>query len=318
MDLSTLTEASFYSKNTKSKLLKTNGAINLPKSNEASHLLKRELIASVTQKELAAVILVEKTRPKALRAFDQIPMKNLDLLLQAKFISSYLVGKNVVFVGDYDRASLLLGLLSVLGLPGPERMLVVDFDERVLNSHIRFARNHGFSDRLEVQLYNVFDNVPDSLIGKFDWFYTNPPYGSRNAGESVRLFITRGSEFTRPDSGNGCVIIPHDTTRLWTCGAMVATQRFLCSHNWTIKDKIDNFHQYHLDDDKELYSSSLLINHTAFNDAEESKMLFAGRQVGFEEIPYFYGLSVTPPYPRYIRANGKANYNWELLEGIAS
>lgn len=268
-----------------------------------------------TATERRAVTLIERSRPIALRTYDQIPMRADDLLYQAKFIAPYVANKSVAFVGDYDSASALLGLLSTLGDAGPAHMLVLDFDERILAALQGVAHRHGFADRLEARLFNVFDPVPPDLAGRYDWFYTNPPYGSRNNGASGRLFIARGCEITHGDA-SGCIILPDDPARPWSRQAMLATQRFLITHDWVVREKFDAMHRYHLDDDRDLSSSLLLIDHVAAAARDGSDIPYAGRRVAATEVPYFYGRAVAPPYPRYIDREGNGVFVDDCKEAV--
>jgi hypothetical protein len=95
---------------------------------------------------------------------------------------------------------------------------------------------------------------------------------------------------------------------------MISTQRFMNWHGWTIREKLDQMHQYHLDDDKELASSMIVADYSAYGDASPMPMQYAGRRVDFPQIPYFYGRDVSPPYPRYIRGDGTFDYDWTLCE----
>ncbi len=255
--------------------------------------------------ERAAVAVVEQARPPALRVYDQIPMQGEDLIRQVRLVAPLLADRAVAFVGDYDSASALMGLLGARsGVPCPSHMLVLDFDERVLTTLEMLARRYGFADRLEVRRYNVFDPVPWDLVGRYDWFYTNPPYGASNSGESARLFIARGCELVQLN-GHGCIILPDDADRPWTRRAMIATQQFLTAHNWLMGAKLDEMHRYHLDDDPNLASSLLLVEHVDDADYLHRTMPYCGRQVRMSEIPHFYGRSVAPPYPAYIAADSR-------------
>jgi predicted methyltransferase len=245
--------------------------------------------------------------------FDQIPMLPADHVRQIKIMAPYLAGKDVAFMGDSDGASLLLGLLGAHLGKLPRHMLLVDFDERLLVAARAFAQQHGFSHLLTTRLYNAFDPIPLDLRGQFDWFYTNPPYGSHNEGASVRLFVTRGSELTRA-GGHGCIILPHDGERDWTRSAMRETQRFLVQHDWVVIEKLRGVHRYRLDDDRQLTSSLVLVDHTPGDQA--TPMPYAGRRVAFAEIPLFYGRTVNPPYPRYIRADGTLDCGWSSSRGV--
>lgn len=257
-----------------------------------SPLVEREQVSMMIGGR-RAITLIEQARPLALRAYDQIPMKADDLLFQARFIAPYLAHQHVAFVGDYDSTSALLGLLGTRGTPLPATMLVLDFDERVLASVQALALRYGFADRLTVRRYNVFDPLPQDLLGQYDWFYTNPPYGSCNNGESARLFITRGCELTH-GGGRGCIILPDDPRRRWAQQAMLATQQFLTEHYWLVREKFDEMHHYHLDDDRDLASSLLIAEHVPDAYGAHRRLPYAGRHVATTEIPQFYGRSVLP------------------------
>lgn len=272
--------------------------------------LVRRLNASVQLQERDAVNaldrsladIVARARPIPLRAFDQIPMRADDLARQGRMVAPLLAHQRVAFIGDLDGAASLLGLVAATGGPVPARLLLLDFDTRVLQSALLLAEHYGFAHILETRLYNCFDSLPLDLIGKSDWFYINPPYGSRNSGGSGRLFLTRGCEIVRPQGGSGCVILPDDVSRPWTRRGMIATEQFLHTHGWTIREKVDQLHRYHLDDDPELSSSLIIVDRSSETSA--ASMPFAGRSVGTNEIPNFYGRSTLPPFPRFINQDG--------------
>lgn len=249
-----------------------------------------------------AAQLVAKTRATPLRIYDQIPMRTEDLARQAILMAPLLAGNRVAFVGDMDGTASVLGLLAVAGWPAPAQMLVLDFDDRVLNSAVALAEQHGFSHLLTVDRYNCFDPISAELLGKFDWFYTNPPYGSHNEGESARLFLTRGCELVQQNGGSGCLILPDDSRRQWTRRAMDKTEHFLRTHGWEIRAQFDQLHQYHLDDDPDLASSLILVDRTVSGGIPT--MPFANRRVEMHEILNFYGRNIFPPYPTFIREDG--------------
>lgn len=228
-------------------------------------------------------------------------MRTSDLARQAKLVAPLLENQKVAFVGDMDGTAALLGLLAVDGGPAPESVLVLDFDDRVLAAAESLARKHGLVNTLTTRLYNVFDPVPDDLRGVYDWFYTNPPYGSQNQGASARLFLTRGCELVGK-KGSGCTILPDDPIRPWARTAMFVTQQFLLASGWMIREKVDQLHRYHLDDDPELSSSLIIVDRTM--QETDVPMPYAGRSVEMNEIPNFYGRATLPPYSRSIGQDG--------------
>jgi predicted methyltransferase len=259
--------------------------------------------------QLEAIRMISRSRPSPLRDYDQICMVDEDLLLQVKLLAPYLDGRIVGFIGDNDCTCLAFGILGQLGLlPSPRRMIVLDFDKRILANIRRFASQHGFADKIETHAYNVFDRLPQPLAGSCDWFYVNPPYGSCNEGASVRLFVARGWEASTVSDAKGCIIAPDNGERPWTRTATLQTQRFLSDGGWVVKEKYGDLHSYHLDDDPELRSSTLIVEDVASSSC--SKHDWFGRTVGFTEVPQFYGGSVAEPYAHYVREDGSRDYSW--------
>src|SRR5438552_3653060 len=145
---------------------------------------------------LNAISDVVNNRPRPLREFDQIFMKTADMLLQAEHVSRRFHDKRVVFIGDGDAIGLSLIHLhnNTLLEYAPKSIHVLDFDERVILSVERFAREFGISDRISAELYNVADPLPKAHWQSFAGFYTNPPFGQNNGGRSVEAFLKRAFE----------------------------------------------------------------------------------------------------------------------------
>lgn len=268
-------------------------------------LIKNAVYQKILNEELEVLSLWEDRRPESLRDFDQIPMQGTDLLCQVKLIGPLLAGKRVVFVGDHDGTSMLLGLLSTHGsFESPAQITLLDFDDRLLEVARTIADEHNFSDRFTARLYNVFDPVPKEIVAGFDAFYTNPPYGASNVGASVRLFIARGSELVNRQRASGYALLPVDEERRWTRAAMLATQKFLSDYGWSIAAQFPQLHRYRLDDDATLMSSLLCLEREAAI-MPAPPMPYEGRYVSQTEIPYFYGKGVLPPFPKYIAVDGR-------------
>src|SRR4051812_28094865 len=137
---------------------------------------------------LNAVSDVVQNRPRPLREFDQIYMKTGDMVLQSEFIARWADGRRLAFIGDGDAISVCVAYLKARGILsyGPSKIVVYDFDERIVNAVKRFADLEQI-ETLEAELYNVLDAFPGPT--NFDCFYTNPPWGASNEGESVNVFV---------------------------------------------------------------------------------------------------------------------------------
>jgi len=70
---------------------------------------------------------------------------------------------------------------------------------------------------------------------KFDFFYTNPPWGASNNGESVKLFVQRGMEAV-DFAGEGMVVIADDEELEWPKRVLAAVQRFAVESGFFVQN----------------------------------------------------------------------------------
>lgn len=203
---------------------------------------------------------VVQNRPIPLREFDQIYMKVGDLIIQSEFIARKFNNLDILFVGDGDSISLSIMHLKMQGVfgYGPKRIKVLDFDERIINSINKFARDNNLIEYISADLYNVIDPLPDLIRGNKEAFYTNPPWGASNDGESVSVFVERGIESLRY-GGLGAIVIADDDELAWTQAVLQNTQLKVINSGFLISEMIPGLHSYHLDDAPDLRSCTILI-----------------------------------------------------------
>ncbi len=233
---------------------------------------------------LNALSDVVTNRPLPLREFDQIYMKMGDMVVHAEFIARRCKGQ-LVFVGDGDAIGLSLMHLvheKVLDY-GPDKVTLLDFDERMVNSVLRFAEDAGFAERVHALLYNVIDPVPEGLRGTFDGFHINPPWGQHNDGESVVVFLERAVSLTRV-GGVGVVVIADDSRLPWTNRVLARTQQEALRLGLVLEQMIPTMHSYHLDDAPELKSCAMV-----FRKVSESQL--GNEPLSDERLEHFYGRS---------------------------
>ncbi len=263
-----------------------------------------------------AISDVIQNRPRPLREFDQIYMKAGDMVLQSEFMANWADGKSLVFIGDGDSISVCVAYLQAREIVdyGPSRIHVYDFDERVVGAIIRFADKERL-ENLTAELYNCVDALPQKP--PFDCFYTNPPWGASNAGESVNLFAQRGIEATH-FSGEGVIVIADDDELEWPKVVLHNVQCFLADRGFFVSRMMPKIHAYHLDDNPELRSCNLIVSALPGNGRTfQSQPVSGGARLGS-----FYGLDQRPRV-RYVRERkrldyGKAHedeYEFELLAG---
>lgn len=208
---------------------------------------------------LEAICDISSHRPPAIRKYDQIYMKDSDLLVQTLIMSPILAGKTILFVGDGDSMSLSLLYLARLGfIPSPKHCVILDFDKRIVNFLNQFAADHDFADRLTACTYNVIDPLPETFVSKFDYFYTNPPYGASNGGASIIAFLARCLEGCKALCG-GCIIIPVNNHYEWSLSVLDNVRSFLLECGAEVSCILPDMHSYHLDDNPDLRSSTIMV-----------------------------------------------------------
>lgn len=269
---------------------------------------------------LNAISDIVNNRPLPLREFDQIYMKAGDMVVHAEFMARKYDGQKLVFVGDGDAVGLSLAHLMTQGVltHGPTRITVLDFDERMINSIARFADDFDCADRIEARLYNVIDSLPDSLLGAFDAFHINPPWGQHNSGESVVVFLERAIQLIRV-GGAGTVVIADDANLAWTNDVLHRAQGAALDSGLIVEQMIPSLHSYHLDDAPELRSCAMLLRKIRPDNLPNTRLVGA-------RLDNFYGRTQTMRV-QYVReiptvsSRGRADdrtYRYEPLEEYRS
>jgi predicted methyltransferase len=262
-----------------------------------------------------AVSDVVQNRPRALREFDQIYMKTGDMVLQSEFVARWADDEKLAFIGDGDAIGICVALMQSRGIVdyGPTEIRVFDFDERICGAVKRFAEKEGLTN-LSAGLYNCLDPFPGPT--DFGCFYTNPPWGASNEGESVKVFAQRGLEATGY-AGRGMIVIADDPELAWPRQVMAKVQAFVLESGCAVEQLLPRLHLYHLDDDPDLRSCNLMIAALADNPSRGDSAAITDP----DRLNNFYGRARSPR-ARYVREKarldyGKAHdseYELELLE----
>lgn len=237
--------------------------------------------------------------------------------MQSELVARWADGKRLAFIGDGDAISVSVAYLKQRGIIdyGPSRITVFDFDERICGAISRFADKERL-DQLHSQLYNCLDPFPSCAA--YDCFYTNPPWGASNGGQSVIAFAQRGMEAIGY-SGEGMIVIADDDELDWPKQVLGATQDFAVKSGFYVHRMMPQLHQYHLDDAPDLRSCNLMIRTIPGNTVSLNSEAITDPQ----RLENFYGRSQAPRV-RYVRERkrldyGKANddeYSLELLEKL--
>jgi len=263
------------------------------------------------RKCLNAISDVITNRPMPLREFDQIYMKAADMLLQVDHVSKKVSNRSCVFVGDGDAIGLCLVHLHSLQLidDGPSEVLVLDFDERIVNGINTFASNFGISKNIRAELYNVSDPVPEKYWETFNGFYTNPPFGASNKGKSIEVFLRRANELICPGA-IGCLVLADHPQYQWTQEVLAVTQSFLINNHFIISEMVPEFHHYHLDDAPDLTSCSIIVKKSFTPNSPYTSL-----PLSVEELQDFYGEQI-PLRVQYVKDKTGGKYpskDYELI-----
>lgn len=253
------------------------------------------------RKAINAVSDVVQNRPRPLRVFDQIHMKTGDMVLQSEVIADWADGKRLAFIGDGDAISVCVAYLKardVLNF-GPTHITVFDFDERTVDAVMNFADRERITS-LDARLYNVLDAMEPGE--PYDCFYTNPPWGASNNGESVNAFVQRGMEATG-HIGEGVVVIADDDDLDWPKRVLASVQGFAAREGFYVSRMQRKLHEYHLDDAPELRSCNLYLAALPGNASRGPSTAITDPR----RLEHFYGLSQEPKV-RYVRARRRLDY----------
>ncbi len=228
-------------------------------------------------------------------------MKTGDMVVQSELVADWADKKRLAFIGDGDAISVCVAYLmarKVLSF-GPSRVTVFDFDERTVNAVKRFADKERL-EHLDAELYNCLDAFPNR--SKYDLFYTNPPWGASNNGESVNVFVERGIEAVGYE-GEGMIVIADDDELDWPKQVLASVQGFSLDRGFYVSRMQRKLHEYHLDDAPELRSCNLFVSSLPGN-AKAQKPSTATSE---ERLANFYG-KLQPPKVKFVRERKKPDY----------
>jgi predicted methyltransferase len=251
---------------------------------------------------LNAVSDVVQNRPRPLRVYDQIHMKTGDMVMQSEIVADWADNKRLAFIGDGDAISVSVAYLQTKKILsfGPTHITVFDFDERTVNAVNRFAEKEGIIN-LDARLYNVLDAFESG--SDFDLFYTNPPWGASNNGESVNVFVERGMEATL-STGEGMIVIADDDELEWPKRVLASVQSFALGKGFYVTRMQRKLHEYHLDDAPDLKSCNLYIGALPGNETTRKPSVAIDDAI---RLANFYGRSKAPRV-RYVLERKRLDY----------
>lgn len=188
---------------------------------------------SYWQEILNKFLKIIEGRPLPTSDFDQGFIKPEDTLKRTAFIYERgdLENSEIFILGDDDLISLSMALTGL-----PKRIVVVEIDERI-NKFIKEKTEEIGYKNLEVYNYNVINELPEELKGKFDVFVTDPV----ETQKGLKLFINRCISALKGEGSVGYMGFTHREASLkkW-----YDFEKFLIESGFVITDILRDFTTY--------------------------------------------------------------------------
>lgn len=126
---------------------------------------------------------IAKDRPETVEEYDQGYISPEGVIRRVEFVYERgdLLKSRIFVVGDDDLFSIAAALTGM-----PEKIFVVDIDERLINFINKVAEEYSLP--VEAMVYDVQQAFPDELKKKFDVFVTDPV----ETIPGLKLFLSRG------------------------------------------------------------------------------------------------------------------------------
>ena len=168
-------------------------------------------------------------RPKAKRKLDQFGATEETLVSRANLLASrgFLTNSKVLFLGDYDLAS-----LACAPLVKNTELWALDIDREVL----KVIKEAGKG--VEAVCHNLINPLPRRLRAAFDTVFTDVPY----TPEGVSLFLSRSLEAL--SKGERARIFLCYGTSEKASERVLAVQEKILAHGVIIEELLPGFNEY--------------------------------------------------------------------------
>ncbi len=190
---------------------------------------------------------IARNRPRPTAEYDQGYIKEEDVMRRIAFIYERgdLENTDILVIGDDDLISLGMALTGL-----PRSIVVLEIDERLINFINEHAEKHGLP--VEAHRFDVREDLPDELRGKFDVFITDPV----ETIEGITLFLSRAASGLRGRGSSGYFGLTHLEASLpkWR-----EIQKRLLSMQFVITDMLRDFNIYPMKGNLEISEQDYII-----------------------------------------------------------
>ena len=179
---------------------------------------------------------ISDLRPKSNELIDQCPISDRDLANRTNLIINYLLpieNKNILFVGDDDLASAVIGKLT------STKFSVIDIDKHIL-SVIKKETRRKSSRLINTNIMDIIDQkISDPIQDNFDAFITDPPYTEMG----YKYFLSYGITHLKIQ-GLAFIAVPYMNGEDWSSELLYKVQGFLVKNGFAIIEAIPAFAKY--------------------------------------------------------------------------
>lgn len=199
------------------------------------------------------------SRPKGNLLLEQYLMTSESVYCQLEKCRDLFQNKDVLFLGDDDHISLLMSYFF------NTRSTVLELDSRVIKNQILWEKTLKLDNHIIIKS-DFKDPIKSLLKDKFDIFYANPPYGSKNKGLGALVWLSRGLSLLKKE-GFGLLVYPIRFDFYWSLTNMNKIQNFLTKNDSIIVGVDHDLHTYQsLKKDPNLRSSNILFYYLGEKD----------------------------------------------------
>lgn len=197
----------------------------------ASYRVSRPVVRDTRELERVAASLIAGV-PAPLKRLDHVQATPETLVRRVTWLTERfdLRGRTVLFAGDHDLTSLLLGRV----VPSEVSLVVADIDDRLLS----YVDSAG-GGRVRGAWADFRFGLPPSLAQAADVVVTDPPY----TPEGIGLFLSRSLEALRRDEPDARIVIAYGHSRRRP-DLGVAVQREILARDVAIDAMLPAFSRY--------------------------------------------------------------------------
>ena len=188
-----------------------------------------------------------KNRPSPVDKYDQGYIAPEDVMRRVAYMYERgdVEGVRIMIIGDDDLCSLALASTEM-----PERITVMEIDERLVNYINKMAQKYGFN--VDAHIFDARKDLPKEFEKSYDVFVTDPV----ETIPGIALFLSRAVSSLKEEGDSGYFGLTHQESSLkkWK-----KIEEMLLQMNFAITDMLRDFSVYPNEENIEISLNNYLI-----------------------------------------------------------